>query len=68
VTGTTVRLTSDELATKLRLPLGRVVRLLEELAEEGLAERDEGNFWKLSEFAEAKFGRALRDLRGAEAA
>jgi DNA-binding IclR family transcriptional regulator len=56
------RITCDELATRIQKPLGQVVAILEELQAAGLAERDGGNHWRLTEAAEARFGACLRDV------
>jgi DNA-binding IclR family transcriptional regulator len=59
-----IRLTSNEIAARIGKHLGAVQAILDELERDGLAERDgDGNHWKLTKKAAARFGTALRDLR-----
>ena len=57
-----IRITADELATRMRMGIGYVRGLLDELEASGLVERDTGNFYRRTPLAEARFGEALRGV------
>jgi hypothetical protein len=52
----------EELAVRLGISPRAVFTLLDEDLERGVVERDGRGRWRLTRFAEARYGRALRDL------
>jgi hypothetical protein len=59
--------TSRQVADAVGCDIERATELLEELEEMGLAERCIGG-WRMTERAEKRYGRALRDMDDEEAA
>lgn len=55
-------MTADALGDAINLPSGAMRHLLEELAADGLVERDGPHHWRLTEETERKHGRHLRGM------
>jgi hypothetical protein len=57
------RVTESALADAIDSSLGGLIAVLEESKAMGIVERCGPNRWRLTEYAERKYGRALGDLR-----